>query len=477
MRSTRVLLLMVISGMLSACDSLPRKDSAGIQVSFEQLGVESATRSTVQGLDVRTAFSVTGLSLPTVVGQNVMSPGQDRPDLMAIPIAGMCSKIVVTSYETDAEMTDVSNIKNQLDAIQQQAIKVLDLQMRKQFAEMAVGLSQSGGGKEQLDTLIKVLGVAGSSAADFQAAQQTITSALDSETRALQTILSNVKTAASKSGVMVARWSSAKQDDTKFAIGSLLGAEKSGSKATAGYVVIAGIRDASLQIGTDFITRLAVEYADAAEAIDVENIFDSPYIEIFSRSAKYIAYSEQLDASAAFNMALKVTPQDIESLLGSGSYKLLLKQQQFTLDSINAAVLSVSNQGMFSKAKTEVYPYVFWPRPARAKAQDLERIRRNGNDGKGWKDVYSNRATLMSLKSRFARYGKNVVEKAKEINDCSYWVPQTGPYETKTPADLGNEFCVPTRDSVDNNPKDWRLWMPTERCMNFSKDMLIEEKS
>lgn len=474
MKSTRGLLLMVLSGMLSACDSLPRKDSAGIQVSFEQLGVESATRSAAQGLDVRTAFSVTGLNLPTVVGQNVMSPGQDQPDLMAIPIAGMCSKIVVTSYETEATMADVAKIKSQLDTIQRQAIKVLSLQMRKQFAEMGVGLSQSGGSKEQLDTLTKVLGVAGKSATDFQAAQQEISSALDNENGALQTTLLNVKEAASKSGVMVARWSSGKQDDTKLAIGSLVGAEKSSSKATTGYVVLAGIRDASLQIGMDFITRLAVEYADASGQIDVENIFDSPYIETFSRSVKHIAYSEQLDASAAFSMALKVTPQDIESLLGSGGYKLLLMQQQFTLDAINAAVLSVSNQGMFSKAKTEAYPYMFWPRPVRAKAQDLERIRRNGTDGVGWKDIYSNRATLMSLKSRFDRYGKTVVSNAKAINDCSYWVPKSGAYETRTPTDLGNEFCVPTDESV-SNPK-WRSWVPTKRCMDFSTDMLSETK-
>lgn len=469
MKSMRGLLLMVLSGMLSACNSLPHKDSDGIQLSFEQLGAGTATRNTDQGLDVRTALSVTGLNLPTVVGQNVMSPGKDNPDLMAIPTAGMCSRIVVTSYDTKAGLADVMKIKNQLDAIQQQTIKVLSLQARKQLADIGVGSFQNGSSNEQLNTISRVLGVAGNSAADFQTAQATISSALDKETSALQSALADIKTAASQSGVMVARWSSSKQDDTKFAIGTVVDTGNSEKRSTAGYVVIAGIRDASLQIGMDFITRLAVEKTDLYGDVDVENIFDSPYIETFSRSVKHIAYSEQMDVATAFSMSLKLTPKDIESLLGSAGYKILLMQQQFTLDYINAAVSSASNQGVFSEARTEAYPFTFWPRPARAKAQDLERARRNGTDGIGWKDIYSNRVTLIELKSRFERYSKNAVGNAQGINDCSYVVPKSGAYNSVAYPEMGTTFCWPK-----SSHNHWRSWAPSNQCMDFSKDSLLE---
>lgn len=464
--------------LLCGCASKPDVN-APIRLSFEQLGAESETRRTEQGLDVRTAVSITGLSLPTVTGQTIMSPGGKLTDLLAVPVAGSCSRLIVNRYDTDATVDDVRNIKAKLDELLDLSVRIAVLESQQQLSYL--GLAAGQGASDAQNTgnagIAAVIGASTASPDAITAAQKKIATDLDTAKQTVNADLKEVRSFSQKTGVIIARWATAQDTTASASFGNILGASGNASNVTTGFVVMAGIRDVSLQIGTDLVTRLAVERDDPGAAVDVENIFDAPYIETFSRSAKFIAYSEQLDAARALAAQLKLTPDQLTALAGPGVVKNLLLQQQITLSYISSAVISASNQGIVGNSKTEAYPYLFWPRPARAKVLDLERVRRNdgGNSTVGWKDVYSNRMTLMSLQKRFEGLDPKLIQRAKNDDACWYIIPKEGAYNEVGYYGTGNWLCRPNPKQYAS--KSWPEWSPVKsQCIDVSADLLRPPK-
>ncbi|WP_174951833.1 hypothetical protein [Burkholderia lata] len=465
---------MILVFLLNGCAGKADVNSP-IRLSFEQLGAESETRRTEQGLDVRTAISITGLSLPTVAGQTIMSPGGKLPDLLAVPVAGSCSRLIVNRYDTDATADDVRTIKTKLDELLDLSVHIAALESQQQLGYL--GLTAAQGASDAKETgsaaIAAAIGASGTTIDAISAAQKKIAADLDAAKQTVNANLKDVRNFSQKTGVIIARWTTSQDKTASASLGTIFGASRKASDTTTGFVVMAGIRDVSLQIGTDLITRLAVERDDPGASVDVENIFDAPYIETFSRSAKFLAYSEQLDAARALTAELRLTPQQLTSLVGSDVAKNLLLQQQITLSYISSAIISASNQGIIGNSKIEAYPYLFWPRPARAKTLDLERIRRNDgpNSTVGWKDVYSNRTTLISLKKKFEGLDAKVIERAKNDDTCWYIIPKEGAYKSVGYFDTGNWLCRP--DSRQYGSKSWPEWNPVpSQCIDISADLL-----
>lgn len=452
--------------LLSGCSFWSGKEHP-IQLSFEELGADYDARGDAQGHENRTSVNITGLSLPISAGQTVTSPGGELPDLLALPISAQCSKMIVTKFDTDAAYSDVVGIKSALDGVAEQAIEVSVADVK--LTLVSIGLSKVKGKSAQeiaadlqLSSIAKNVGAKSVDEAGLLAAQSDALSSKLAAQDKVKTALAELKRLGGKKNIVVARWSGSTQTDGGLGVGSIVSADSKTSSKQTGYVVLAGIRDTSIRLGKDFVTRVQVEkdqYKDNKDSNDIETMFGDPYIVLFTRAAKYVAYSEQVDMSVALAAKLRLSPEQLTAIGGDGVLDLL-RQQEISVGYAIASALAAANQGSLSEPRREEYEYRFWAREVRSKAIEEEQKRLQG-----YSIIYHNRATIMQARNRISA-------SSSEANECMHVVPKAGAIASVGIERLGTEFCLPER-SEDWSKKKWLSWKPNaNRCIDLKEDVL-----
>ncbi|SSB97410.1 hypothetical protein SAMN04488697_10838 [Pseudomonas sp. 43mfcvi1.1] len=469
----------IVATILNGCSFWSAKEHP-IQLSFEDLGADYESRGDAQGHENRTSVNITGLSLPISAGQTVTSPGGELPDLLALPISAQCSKMVVTKFNTDAVYSDVVGIKAALDGLAEQAVEVSVADVKLTLA--SIGLSkvkgktaQEAGADLQLSSIAKSIGAKSVDEAGLTAAQSDAFMAKLAAQDKVKTSLAELRKLGGKKNIVVARWSGATQTEGGVGVGSIISADSKTSSKQTGYVILAGIRDTSIRLGKDFVTRVQVEkkqYEDNKDSNDIETMFGDPYIVLFTRAAKYVAYSEQVDMSVALAAKLRLSPEQLTAIGGAGVLDLL-KQQELSLGYAIASALAAANQGSLSEPSREEYEYRFWAREVRSKAIEEEQKRLQG-----YSIIYHNRATIIQARNR-------IDASSTAANECMHVVPKAGAIADVGIEKLGTEFCLPDRadipaptaadptHTVKWSKVDWSLWRPRgNRCIDLAEDIL-----
>lgn len=462
-----VVAMVVIFSFASIGCAAMREQQNPLRFSFESLGADYESRIDGQGYDNRTSVNITGLSLPVSAGQSVTSPGGDLPDLLAIPVASQCSKYVVTKYDTDATYADVLSMKASLDAILEQSLLVSVSEIKVALAAIALERTKKVSPKEatddeQLSAIAKTLGV---SALDETSISTAKTTALAQKMNAQQQVnssLAKVRGLSSKKNLFVVRWTGTTQASGGGAAGSIFSADANKGSKQVGFAVIAGIRDSSVMLGKDFITRVSVEKKQFEKGVagkDIETVFGDPYVVLFTRAAKHIAYSEQIDLQAAMSAKINIKPEQLHALGGTGLLEVL-KQQEVSLGLMVGAALAASNSGGLTEPQRELYEYRFWAREVRGKTIESE-LRRQ----QGYAIVYHNRSTVMQAR-------KAIPSDASGFNDCMHVVPRDGSVATGGVETSGATYCLPLQ-SKDWSKKTWEEWEPdTKRCIDLRENLL-----
>jgi hypothetical protein len=439
-----------------------------IRFSLETLGSDYASRGDTQGNQNRTAVNITGLSLPISAGETVTTPGGDLPDLLAIPISADCSKYTVTKFDTDAEYSDVLSLKSNFDELTEQALDVSVADIK--LLLISIGLDRAKGktaqevsGDANLTMIEKMVGAASPDNDGFSAAQAAILAEKVSAQQQMRSLLKEIRGLGSKKNIVVARWAGSQNAGGGLSVGSIISGDASSSTKQSGYVILAGIRDTSLLLGKDFTTRLKVEkkqFESGKSPNDIETLWGDPYIVLFTRAAKYVVYSEQVDLSAALSAKLQLSPDQLKAIAGGG-VMALLKQQELTLNYTFGIALAAANQGGLSEPKREEYEYRFWAREVRSKAIEEEQKRLQG-----YSIVYHNRANVIRARNA-------IRDSVATVDECMHVVPKNGSLESVGAENLGTEFCLPDKQLSDPDHSDWTRWKPkASRCIDLGRDIL-----
>lgn len=459
-------LLTLASVLCVGCSATNLKESPA-QLSFEKLGSDFTSRGDSLGHENRTVINVSGMGLPVGVGQTVTSPGRANPDLLALPVSATCSRVVVTKYDTDATYDDVKSVSEKIDEIADEAAEIGAEEVKLVLIEIALSkaLSVDAQAFSNDISIRSIAGSVGAASVDSAGFTKAKTDALQKKLAAMQkvtTLRRDLRGLLGKKNIIVSRWSGDNSDSGGLSVGSIVSVDGKGSSAESGFVVMAGIRDVSLQLGRDFITRLKVEgkqFKSGRYGDDVETIFGDPYVVTFSRSAQYVKYSRQLDAAAALALKLQLSPEQITTIGGEG-LKALLAQQSFQVGYAVSAAIAASNQGGLSTPSREAYEYRFWAREVRSRSLELESKR-----GQGYGMIYYNRADIIKARDRIG-------EASAEADECMHVVPKSGAVVDSGIERLGDEFCLPIKEG-NWSDKTWRSWRPDiNHCINLGENIL-----
>jgi len=404
------------------------KPSQGVSIAFEELGGEVGHKSGYETTNYRSSVSVSGLGQNQIVGSILTVPGRNIPDTYSIPIITGCSKVAVTEYSTDANETDVKNVRNYLDtfiksntelAVLETEQLILDglvdkLETTKENAvdnnktkEVVVGLYSLGNvtKKSSSSEILKAL----------EAQKSQFKQEVERIKKDIATTRTRLNETREKSGLIITNWSRNVDAKKSIAIGEMSRTSSSTDKTRGGYLVLAGIHTESLWLGDDFAMYISKRKNDGLTGSD-SILSDHGFIVTFSITAKHRAYSESLDYRKAFSSRLDAKIEELAKLVGT-DYRSYIKKQSLHLSKAVERVIRSENSGFLSNPKKTLFEYRFINDKAFAQSM-IESYRRSD----GYLPVYAVRSNIADLK-------KNIVN-----------VPEESQYECRVNQGEENKF-------------------------------------
>ncbi len=388
--------------LAAACAGGGRSADRAIQLSFEQLGSDAASRR--GDYNYRTAVNVTGVSLPYSVGSMVSNPGAAMPELLALPQSYGCSKIVDTIYpyrdgDPDLGAAAVAGVSSEIDAaaaalaVQTAArlrLAILaaasrradEIRERESDAEKAAAAIEAD---EAIAAARRSLRMDGFSPEQVAAARNALEGQLAAAHDQQAEATARLRALRAHPNLMVFRWSAEETRRAGIQLGSIFGGRSERGQARTGYVVLAHVRTAALSPGADMVwaTELARQRPDW-----IERTFGDRYVTTFTLAARHVAFSEDRNWSALLSAGLNLNASELALLLG-GDVQELLSSQSLQLEAALAAIVSASSQGSIAAPERRLWDFRMTSSEARQYSAYLESRRNNG-----YSVVYSTRMTI-----------------------------------------------------------------------------------
>ena len=387
------------------------KPSQGVSIAFEELGGEVGHKSGNEATNYRSSVSVSGLGQNQIVGSILTVPGRNIPDTYSIPIITGCSKVAVTEYSTDANETDVKNVRNYLDTFIKSNTELAVLETEQLILDGLVDKLETT--KENTvdnnKTKEVVVGLYSLGNVTKKSSSSEILKALEPQKNQFKQEVEKIKKdiattrtlfneTREKSGLIITNWSRNVDAKKRIAIGEMSSTSSSTDKTRGGYLVLAGIRTESLWLGDDF----AMYIKNRKKLTGSDSILsDHGFIVTFSITAKHRAYSESLDYRKAFSSRLDAKIEELAKLVGT-DYRSYIKKQSLHLSKAVESVIRSENSGFLSNPKKTLFEYRFISDKAFAQSM-IESYRRSD----GYLPVYAVRSNIADLKKNIV----NVPEK------------------------------------------------------------------
>lgn len=285
---------------------------APMSFTIEQLAVEDTSREgDVEDRHYRTNIAIHGLGTPKTVGTLVTVPKQKTsnsifgkskgfPDFLATPVTtNQSSRILVQTFDTDSafNMRDYLNGMDKLVALYAELSvlegKQLLLQSGAAYAEDLPPNQRLSNADTLTPQLRTALGMQKFSTADIATRKTELASQSEATLKAIREQETQLEKLADQQNVWVWRWSANQESNLGGGLGTIGSASAANHKAQDGYLIVAGMRIATLEIGQDFQDFQAKRPSEE---------FGIPYLVTQQFSAKELAFREDVDIEKALAM-------------------------------------------------------------------------------------------------------------------------------------------------------------------------------
>jgi hypothetical protein len=446
--------LIVIASVILFATGCNQPTHGGVSIAFEELGGEVGSRKGNERTDYRSSVSVSGLGQNQIVGSILTVPGKNIPDTYSIPIITGCSKVAVTEYGTDANASDVKKVRDYLDVLIKHNTDLVVLETEQLLLDKLIedlkntkeGSADNNNTKKAIFSLYS-LGNKSSNEEilkELELKRKQLNSEIGKSEQAILVTKEEFNKARAKSGLIVTNWSRNLDSNGSAALGTISRVSGTKNRTRGGYLVLAGIRSASLWLGDDFAMYIAKRKDDGLTGSD-SIMSEYGFIVSFSITAKYRAYSESLDYRKSMFGKLDAKISKLANLI-SKDYKAYLKKESIKLSKSIEDVIRSENSGFLADAKKSLYEYRFTNDKAFAQSM-IESYRRSD----GYLPVYSVRSNIADLKKNISNVNEHYQYecKVKEKDNIFYNYKSEKDKNESKPCTLNNCSLVDLRNAIE----------------------------
>ncbi len=383
------------------------KPSQGVSIAFEELGGEVGLKKGNERTNYRSSVSVSGLGQNQIVGSILTVPGRNIPDTYSIPIITGCSKVAVTEYGTDANETDVKDVRDYLDSFikynaELSVVETEQFILKELIKNLNITTEGSADNNDTKKALISFYSFddinIDSNRSEILKVSKLRENRLNEQIKKIKVNITDTRTkfndVRKKSGLIITNWSRVSDSQNKMAVGTIASTSGSKNRTRGGYLVLAGIRSESLWLGDDFAMYIKNRQKGLTGSDSI--LSDYGYIVSFSIDAKYRAYSESLKYKRALFARLNGKIDELANLVGK-NYKEFLKKQSLVFSRTVGNMLSSENSGLLSTPKKSLFEYRFINDKAFSQSM-IESYRRSD----GYLPVYAVRSDIADLKKNIS---------------------------------------------------------------------------
>ncbi len=387
--------------MLSGCASTPP-----MTIALTEMGTATRTDKGTRALRLMRAVNATGLGAEDVVGSYSMDPdpyffeippiiGSDSsPDSLASRIKPGCSWILETTFGSTMAQEDVLKVRDKLIELDMAAAKAAHAEQKRailsviqaQLLEMQDADKNSPTLKGQLLNLASGIAPSAKDPASLDIALKAATNDSDKEKLAFVAQKNKVNISLAKEGILVTNWVRTTKTSANAEITDAVNFGASKEKEVHGYLVMGGLRTATLVVGKDLL--------DAAKTGPLSGVKRQQlFVTQHSVSAKHLSWGES--RSGLLVASLQV---DVQKLLGiaSGLETIpgliqKLKEVPLRVSTSYATNYAAENTGALSGGTKKIHRFNFSDNAYEA-AWTAEL-----NRSSGYSTVIASRATLANL--------------------------------------------------------------------------------
>ena len=292
--------------------------------SIERLAMEDTSREgDFEGVHYRSTVAIHGLGTPKNVGSLVTVPKQKTgisvlgnqksfPDFLSVPVrADGPSRILIQEFKVSDsfKMTDYLNSMDKLIVLYSE-LSVLEgkrllLQTGMAYAEDLPSNQRIANADTLTPQLRSALGMQKFSAADIDTKRVELANQAEAKLKEIQEPEAQLGKLSEHENVWVWRWSAEQQDNASGTLGAVGSASASSQQAQNGYLIVAGMRITTLEVGNDIATLL--------DPKNYNGKFGNRYLVTQQFSAAELAFREEVDFEKAFAMEASLKLTDLGS--------------------------------------------------------------------------------------------------------------------------------------------------------------------
>src|SRR5678816_851375 len=316
--SRTVLLAIAALGLINEGWTSPSRKPIG--TSMADLAGESRTLSS-KAVDYTELFAVNGAIMMPGTRMLTYYPRNGRTPAYMIGLTGTLSQATsrLTMRSTaDVSELDVLAVKKALEDAQDASTDATQAQL-----ELAIINARQGDPAQKLDD------------AEFTKRIEAASQRTKTAEEHLRSAVAEVRRLGSKPGIVIARWSAAREQSGTLRAGSMFSASGSKKSLSSGFVVMGKIEASMLIFGDDM--RSYVKALDG----DEKTMFRLLGISSYVLRAKYVAYTSSLDLETAFAASLDL---DVKELSSAANFARALDRVK--ISGYFASVTALENSGM-----------------------------------------------------------------------------------------------------------------------------------
>ncbi len=415
---------------LAGCAATPP-----LTIALTELGTATKTDKGATGLRLMRVVDVTGMNSFDAVGGYSIDPdpplfemppllgSSNSPDTLSPRLAKGCSLIVVKTYGDVAGQQGVLTVREKLIALEDEESLDVKTRLNKKLLEsirdqyLAIKDSKNDETKTA-EKLIELAADVDPSVKDKDSLLKAVTTAsekaeevartLEARKRELDRLLANP-------GVVVTNWTRHVKVDANANVADAASASFSKEKEVNGYLVMGGIRIASLAVGKDLLHANLHRPDDPVSLVKDTRL----YVTQHTLSARYLGWAEAKSGSVAARVQVELDKllAKWKAVPAAAKLKELLEQFPLQVGAGYASSFSAMNTGSLPGGEIKIYPFSFSDvQYEMAWGAEIKRL-------SGYSTIYSSRATLAGLMKELSKK-----EDANEAcRDCAGSLQQASP--------------------------------------------------
>ncbi|MCP5191315.1 MAG: hypothetical protein H6988_13145 [Pseudomonadales bacterium] len=462
--------LLIALALLSGCGTTPP-----LTIAMTEMGTATKTEKGSRGLRLMRVVDVTGLNSQDEVGTFSLDPdpplwerppflGSDAsPDALSTRLTPGCSMIVETTFVAPSSELAVVNVRDKLIDLDEKSLQAAQAHMHKTLleaidkkykAEQAntpAAAAPPAADPAQAAEPAKTEEAAAQPATEEHAATSklfklaadidssvkdgaTLTAAVEKagkQAAAAAEAMRNTKNALDKllaePGIVVSNWTRKVNLNVEGQAADIASANYTREKEVHGYLVMAGLRTATLVPGKDLLYAYQDSAANPVSKVKKTRLFVTQY----TQSAKYLAWSESRFSSVEAGLQASVDKllEKWNALEAAKDLTQVLKDITLKVGAEYANNLATSNTGAIANGQLAAYRFSF--SPEEYQQAWLAALKRSS----GYRTVYASRATLLGLMGAITGDDGN----CKDASKCNNRCPPNNFYDTNLiPAKQGD---------------------------------------